>query len=78
PRRRRWPRGVTSCIGPRSEPVLAEHLVEVPHDPGLAVRGLDTSPLPGGVLSAATTITRLLQLASGPANHQKGNTQHVH
>lgn len=78
PRRRRWPREVTSCIGPLSEPLLAEQLVEVAHDPRLAVRGLDTSPLPGGVLSAATTITQLLQLASSPVHHQKGNTQHVH
>ncbi|WP_075957344.1 hypothetical protein [Ornithinimicrobium sp. CNJ-824] len=77
PRRRRWPREVASCIGPRTSSLLEEGLVEVPHDPGLAVRGLDTSPLPGGVLSAATTIAQLLQLAGSSIHHQKGNTQHV-
>ncbi|MGO0577728.1 hypothetical protein [Ornithinimicrobium panacihumi] len=78
PRRRRWPREVASCIGQRTRSLLEEGLVEVPHDPGLAVRGLDTSPLPGGVLSAATTITQLLQLAGSSIHHQKGNPQHVH
>lgn len=77
PKRQRWPREVASCIGPRTTSLLAEDLVEVPHDPGLAVRGLDTSPLPGGVLSAATTIAQLLQLTSSSAHHQKGNNQHV-
>ncbi|WP_131103428.1 hypothetical protein [Ornithinimicrobium sufpigmenti] len=77
PRRRRWPREVVSCIGPRTRSLLEEDLVEVPHDPGLAVRGLDTSPLPGGVLSAATTIAQLLQLAGSSIHHQKGSTQHV-
>lgn len=77
PKRRRWPREVAACIGPRTEALLEVDLVEVPHCPDLAVRGLDISPLPGGVLSAATTITHLLQLASGFAHHQKGNTQHV-
>ncbi|AXH96013.1 hypothetical protein [Ornithinimicrobium avium] len=77
PRRRRWPREVTGDIGTRTRTLLEETLVEVPHDPGLAVRGLDTSPLPEGVLSAATTITQLLQLVSSPVHHQKGTIQHV-
>nr|MDQ3382837.1 hypothetical protein [Actinomycetota bacterium] len=62
PRRRRWPREVAHCVGPRTEALLEEALAEVPHDSGLAVRGLDTSPLPGGVLAAATKITQLLGL----------------
>ena len=78
PRRRRWPREVTSCVGPRTAALLERALVEVPHDPGLAVRGLDTSPLPGGVLSAATTLTQLLGLDGSPTHHTKGNIQHVH
>lgn len=78
PRRRRWRREVASCVGPRTQALLEVALVEVPHDPGLAVRGLDTSPLPGGVLAAATTITQLLGLDNSPKPHQKGNTQHVH
>ncbi|WP_299520157.1 hypothetical protein [uncultured Serinicoccus sp.] len=77
PKRRRWPREAASCIGPRTSSLLEKDLVEIPHDPGLAVRGLDTSPLPGGVLSAATTITQLLQLAGSSIHHQKGNPQHV-
>jgi hypothetical protein len=77
PKRRRWPRAVASCIGPRTA-LLERGLVAVPHDPGLAVRGLDTSPLPGGVLSAATTITQLLQLATTTAPaHPKGTPHHV-
>lgn len=74
PRRRRWPREVTACAGPRTQSLLERAEVQVPHDPGLAVRGLDTSPLPRGVLSAATTITHLLQLPGSPTHHQKGNT----
>lgn len=74
PRRRRWPREVTACAGPRTQALLEQAEVQVPHDPGLPVRGLDTSPLPRGVLSAATTITHLLQLPGSPTHHQKGNT----
>lgn len=76
PGQRRWPRQVASCIGPRTAALLPGSVVEVPHDPGLAVRGLDTSPLPVGVLAAATTITQLLGLTSS-ASHPKGNTRHV-
>ena len=36
PRRRRWPREVASCIGPRTRFLLDQDLVEVPRDPGLA------------------------------------------
>ena len=62
----------------RAAALLERALVEVPDDPGLAVRGLDTSPLPGGVLSAATTLTQLLGLDGSPTRHTKGNIQHVH
>lgn len=78
PRRRRWPREVAHCAGPRTQALLEEVSVQVPHDPGLAVRGLDTSPLPGGVVAAATTITQLLGLVTSSVHHQKGNLQHVH
>lgn len=76
PGRRRWSREVTSCLGPRATALLPGALVEVSHDPGLAVRGLDTSPLPGGVLAAAATITQLLGL-TGSSPHPKGRTSHV-
>jgi len=77
PKRRRWPREVQHCVGPRTEALLEEALAQVPPDPGLAVRGLDTSPLPGGVLAAATTITQLLRLGNGSIHQQEGNTSHV-
>lgn len=76
PRRRRWPREVAGCAGARTRALLEGSLAEIPHDPGLAARGLDTAPLPTGVLGAATTITQLLQLASSQVHHPKGN-QHV-
>lgn len=77
PRSRRWPREVAHCVGPRTRALLDKAMAEVPHDPGLAVRGLDTNPLPGGVLAAATKITQLIGLASSSVHHQKGNTTHV-
>lgn len=54
PRLRRWPREVTHSLGERTR-ALARNgaLVQVPRDPRLAVRGLDNSPLPAGVLAAA-------------------------
>lgn len=76
PSQRRWPRQVASCVGPRTAALLPGSVVEVPHDLGLAVRGLDTSPLPVGVLAATATITQLLGLTSS-ASHPKGSTRHV-
>lgn len=62
PPRRRWPREVTHSLGTLSAGVeAAGHLVSLPHDPTLAVRGLDGSDLPAGVLAAATQILRLTQ-----------------
>lgn len=74
PKRRRWPREVTHCVSSRTANVLDEALVEIAHEPSLAIRGLDTAPLPGALLSAATTITQLLALGSSPDHHKKGNT----
>ncbi|USQ77791.1 hypothetical protein [Ornithinimicrobium cryptoxanthini] len=74
PKRRRWPREVTHCVRSRTATVLDEALVEIAHDPAMAIRGLDTSPLPGALLSAAATITQLLALGSSPDHHKKGNT----
>lgn len=61
-RRGRLPRAVVHSAGPRTKRLLgADRVVVVPHHPGLAVAGVDTSPLPGPVLSAAA---RVLALAS--------------
>lgn len=74
PRRRRWPREVSHCVGPLTQTLLQEALVEVPVDHGLAVRGLDTSPLPATVLAAAAQITERLPLTSPANHHPKGHT----
>ncbi|MCE0485481.1 hypothetical protein [Ornithinimicrobium sediminis] len=74
PGRRRWPREVAYCVGPRTDALLEEASVHVPHDPGLAVRGLDTCPLPYGVLGAIRSITQLLGLDNAATHYQKGNT----
>ncbi|MFK5634222.1 hypothetical protein [Ornithinimicrobium sp. LYQ103] len=70
---RRWPRPVTHTAGPRTRALLQEALVQVPHDPGLAVRGLDTEPLPGPLLGAAARIVTATGLPAGPSTHQEGN-----
>ncbi len=62
PLRRRWPRELTHSLGTLTAGVeAAGHLVPVPRDPTLAVRGLDGDDLPPGVLAAATQILRLTQ-----------------
>ncbi|MCK0113525.1 hypothetical protein MWU75_15360 [Ornithinimicrobium sp. F0845] len=73
PKARRWAREVQHCLGPHARTVLDQALVVVPDDPGLHVRGLDTEPLPRGVLAAATQIVQLTGLAAG-TNNQKGTT----
>ena len=61
PRLRRWPREVRHSMGEPTR-ALADNgaLVEVPRDPRLALRGLDDSPLPAGVLAAAGHILQQL------------------
>lgn len=73
PKPRRWPREVRACLGRQARALLDEALVQVPDDPGLHVRGLDTSPLPGSVLAAGTQIVQLTGLAAETDN-QKGTT----
>lgn len=73
PKSRRWPRQVRHCLAPGARAVLDEALVEVPDDPGLHVRGLDTAPLPTGVLAAAAQIVQLTELAAQTDN-QEGTT----
>lgn len=67
PRRRRWPRQVTHSMGPATEAVDADNaLLDLPHDPRLAINGIDDSPLPAGVLSTASQALQLLGLHADP------------
>ena len=61
PPRRKWPRGVDASAGPATRALIrAGRLVQVPPDPGLAVRGLDTTALPGPLLAAAADLLHLI------------------
>ena len=67
---RRWPRPVTAALGPlTTAAVKANLLVNLPSDKGLALRGLDSSPLPTSLLKAAEN---LLQHVAAGDQHQKG------
>lgn len=67
---RRWPRQVTASLGPLTANALkANLLVDLPSDKGLALRGLDSSPLPTSLLKAAEN---LLQHAAAGDQPQKG------
>lgn len=60
PRRTRWPRGVGASMGPRTRELdLRDRLVDIPADTRLAVRGLDSQPLPPALLRPAATLLRL-------------------
>jgi hypothetical protein len=53
-RRKKWPRGLEQAGGPGVRRVLdAGKYVEIPEVPALAVAGLDSRPLPAGVVDAA-------------------------
>lgn len=68
PRRRKWTKGVEHSAGPRTRAALdSGHVVEVPEDRVLAVAGLDSTPLPPGVLAAAS---KLLELTTVGENTQ--------
>ncbi len=47
----------------------------VPHDPGLAVHGLDTRPLPHGLVAAATDLLHALGLTGARPAPTKGSTR---
>ncbi len=67
PRRRRWPREVSGALGHLGTGIDARgDLLEVPHDAGLAVRGMDSTPLPAPLISCAA---RLLNHAE-PTIHE--------
>ncbi|MGD8202177.1 hypothetical protein ACQE98_16180 [Ornithinimicrobium sp. W1679] len=63
PLRRRWPRQVSGAPGPQARDLLERSLAVVPHCPGLAVRGLDTGPLPASLVAAGARILALTGLS---------------
>ncbi len=68
---RRWARALTTSMGPMTSAAMeAGRIVAVPHDKNLALRGLDSAPLPTSLLRAAET---LLQHTAAGDHHQKGN-----
>jgi len=71
--RRRWPRQLVAAMGPLTAAADAGgRLVTIPPDRQLAVRGLDSAPLPTSLLKAAESLLR--QAAVG-AHHLKGSPE---
>lgn len=65
PRRKKWAKAVEHSTGAHTRRLLsADRVVEIPPDRGLAVGGVDSSPLPAPVLTAAG---RILDRTSLPA-----------
>ncbi len=61
PQRKKWPRPVGYSAGPRTRALeAAVRLVDVPQDQALAIAGLDATPLPTPLLTAAAALLRLL------------------
>lgn len=62
---RRWARGVGASAGPRTRALIEQGaLLQVPHEAALAVRGLDSTALPAGVIRAARQVLRAHQMRS--------------
>jgi len=61
PKRKKWARPVGYSAGPRTRALeAAGRLVDVPRDRALAIAGLDATPLPTPLLTAAAALLRLL------------------
>lgn len=61
---RRWPRELRAALGPAARHLHREgYWVTVPHDRHLAVRGLDSSPIPPTLLAAARDLLRRVDAA---------------
>ena len=70
--RRRWPRALTAALGPHAGACdRAGRLVAITTDRRLAVRGLDSAPLPASLLRAADTLLRL----TAADHHEKGHPE---
>ena len=72
PARRRWPRPVDHAMG-RLTRAADERgdLIVIPHDNALAVRGLDSRPLPQALLQGAA---QLLARLEPPSSGRKGTS----
>ena len=67
---RRWPRALTASLGPLTAAATMQRpVVVLAADKTLALRGLDSNPLPPSLLKAAQT---LLQHAAAAGHHPKG------
>ncbi len=65
--RRRWPRHLVAAMGPLTAAVDARgHLLAIAPDRHLALRGLDTAPLPAALLTAAETLLRQTAVGDRP------------
>lgn len=61
PRRRRWPKPVAHAMGPLTRALAAAgRLIDIPVDPGLAVTGVGSAPLPRPVLGGGAAVARLV------------------
>lgn len=59
---KRWPRQLEQHLGPHGRRLRAEgRLIEVPHDPRLAVEGITTDPLPASLLAAVAPLLASLR-----------------
>lgn len=72
PRPRRWPKAVIHSAGPRTRHLLDQGRFQaIPHDRGLAVNGLDSTPLPPRLLHAAGALLALadIEATTDPATN---------
>ena len=69
---RRWRRELTAAMGPATRDQLRNgRWVTVPHDKRLALRGIDSAPLPPALVTAARDVLRHVSAAGHP---QKGSS----
>jgi hypothetical protein len=80
---RKWPKAVIGSAGPRTRHLLEQGRFQaIPHDRGLGVNGLDSTPLPPRLLHAAGALLALADIGSatgaatspGPAPERSGTT----
>lgn len=70
PARRRWPGALVAATGPLTRAAIDHgRAVAIPEDKRLALRGLDSAPLPPALLKTAETLLRLTAAGTHP---QKG------
>lgn len=71
---RRWPVSVRAATGARTRQLDEDGaLVRLPHDQGLAIAGLDTTPLPRSLLAGAAQILQLIGLEVPTTHPKKGS-----